>query len=106
MGISTTTTGKRRDAHPPGGNDILLFKLYVFSEHPPFGRRAVRLLVPRLEVKVLSELWEVSKFITETRFTFFSCTYRISTQNAPWTSLDDYAHMRKSKKTSNTIAQY
>lgn len=81
MGISTTTTGKRRDAHPPGGNGVLLFKLYIFSEHPPFGRRAVRLLVPGLEVKVLSELWEVSKFITETRFTFFSWTYRISTHH-------------------------
>jgi hypothetical protein len=72
VGLSTTTTGKRSDVHPPGGNDILLFGLYIFPVHPPFGRRALQLLVPGLEVEPLSELWEVSKFITETRFTFFS----------------------------------
>jgi hypothetical protein len=72
VGLSTTTTGKRSEAHPPGGNDKLLFGVYIFSEHPPFGRRALQLLVPGLEVEPLSELWEVSKFITETRFTFFS----------------------------------
>jgi hypothetical protein len=72
VGLSTTTTGKRSDVHPPGGNDILLFGLYIFPVHPPFGRRALQLLVPGLEVEPLSDLWEVSKFITETRFTFFS----------------------------------
>lgn len=72
VGLSTTTTGKRSDVHPPGGNDILLFGLYIFPVHPPFGRRALQLLVSGLEVEPLSELWEVSKFITETRFTFFS----------------------------------
>jgi len=54
--LSTTTTGKRNDAHPPGGNDILLFGWYNFSEHPPFGRRALQLLVPGLEVEPLPEL--------------------------------------------------
>jgi hypothetical protein len=75
---SITTTGKRSDGYPPGGNGKLLLRQVNFSEHPPFGRGALELLVLALALVLLPTLWEVSKFITETRFSFFSCTWTVS----------------------------
>lgn len=55
-GLITTTTGKRNDARPPAGNE----KSPLGTDHPgltPF------------------DLAYESRFISDTFFTFFSCTY-------------------------------
>jgi hypothetical protein len=57
LGLITTTTGKRNDARPPAGN-----------EKSPFGTDH-----PVVTPLVLA--FEESRFISDTFFTFFSCTY-------------------------------
>ncbi|KAL0920859.1 hypothetical protein M5K25_007874 [Dendrobium thyrsiflorum] len=73
--ISTTTTGRRRVGNPPGGNLKSLLKyLYGLSEHPPFGRHGLGLAEHELGMLPFAEACEESTFISETFFTFFSCT--------------------------------
>lgn len=75
--LSTTTTGKRSDGIPPGGNDnSLLEKDKDVSEHPPFTRYKLG-LEETLELAILPFplLFPRSAFISEIFLTFFSWTY-------------------------------
>lgn len=77
--MSTTTTGKRSDEIPPGGNDnSSLEKDKDVSEHPPFARYKLG-LEETLELEILPFplLFGRSVFISEIFLTFFSWTYDI-----------------------------
>lgn len=72
----TTTTGKRRDEIPPGGNERSLFnELGILSGYPPFTRYDWELLETlELATEPFPAALEGSIFMSVIFLTFFSWT--------------------------------